>query len=221
MTENSNLSPVALVTGAARGQGRSHARRLAADAHAECGGPGEVAHQLRQDRPTVGLVHLFRRLTDPQVQVSLGRQASGLGLQTMLDFNVAVTLDGEPLFIVGSSPALNTWISTDPDVMPRITDDGLSGKEAAKLLDRLGITLNFNTIPFDPRPPFRASGLRVGTPAMTTQGMKEDQAAEVASLICRALKQRSDEAALSEISSRIADLAAEFPPYPHDFAGHV
>ena len=64
----------------------------------------------------------------------------------------------------------------------RSVADDLDGKEAAKLLDGVGITLNFNTIPFDPRPPFRASGLRIGTPAMTSQGMKEDQAAEVATL---------------------------------------
>ena len=100
-------------------------------------------------------------------------------------------------------------------------DDGLSGKEAAKLLDRLGITLNFNTIPNDPRPPYRASGLRIGTPAMTTQGMREDQAVEVASLICRALKERGDERALTEIAGRVSELAAQFSPYPHDFAGHV
>lgn len=103
----------------------------------------------------------------------------------------------------------------------RSVDEDLTGKDAARMLDGIGITLNFNTIPNDPRPPYRASGLRIGTPAMTTQGMKEDQAGEVASLICRALKQRSDEAALSDIAFRVSELAAEFSPYPHDFAGHV
>jgi glycine hydroxymethyltransferase len=103
----------------------------------------------------------------------------------------------------------------------RSVDGELTGKDAAKKLDGVGITLNFNTIPNDPRPPFRASGLRIGTPAMTTQGMKEAQAAEVASLICRALKGHDDEAALSEVAGRVSELAAEFSPYPHDFAGHV
>ncbi len=103
----------------------------------------------------------------------------------------------------------------------RSVDDDLDGKDAAKMLDAVGITLNFNTIPNDPRPPYRASGLRIGTPAMTTQGMKEDQAAEVASLICRALKERDDEAALTEVAGRVSQLASEFSPYPHDFAGHV
>ena len=103
----------------------------------------------------------------------------------------------------------------------RSIDDDLTGKDAAKLLDSLGITLNFNTIPNDPRPPYRASGLRIGTPAMTTQGMGEAQAVEVASLICRALQGRDDEGTLSEVAGRVSDLAAEFPAYPHDFAGHV
>ncbi|HLF42506.1 MAG TPA: serine hydroxymethyltransferase, partial [Acidimicrobiia bacterium] len=97
----------------------------------------------------------------------------------------------------------------------------LTGKDAAKLLDGVGITLNFNTIPFDPRPPFRASGLRIGTPAMTTQGMRETEASETAQLIARALKERGSEAALGEVRSRVSELAASFSPYPHDFAGHV
>ena len=100
-------------------------------------------------------------------------------------------------------------------------DEDLTGKEAAGMLDGLGITLNFNTIPNDPRPPYRASGLRIGTPAMTTQGMREEQASEVASLIARALKERHDEAALTEVSSRATELATKFTPYPADFSGHV
>jgi glycine hydroxymethyltransferase len=103
----------------------------------------------------------------------------------------------------------------------RSVDEDLTGKDAAKLLDGVGITLNFNTIPFDPRPPFHASGLRIGTPAMTTQGMKEEQAAETATLIARALKNRSDEAVLSDVAGRVSELAASFSPYPPDFPGHV
>lgn len=103
----------------------------------------------------------------------------------------------------------------------RSVDEDLDGKEAARLLDGVGITLNFNTIPFDPRPPFRASGLRIGTPAMTSQGMKEDQAGEVAELIARALAKRDDEGELADVATRVGELAASFPPYPHDFPGHV
>ncbi len=103
----------------------------------------------------------------------------------------------------------------------RSVDADLTGKEAAGMLDGVGITLNFNTIPNDPRPPFRASGLRVGTPAMTTQGMREEQASEVASLMARALKDRRDEAALVEVAARISELASKFTPYPSDFPGYV
>ncbi|MEX1038915.1 MAG: serine hydroxymethyltransferase [Acidimicrobiia bacterium] len=103
----------------------------------------------------------------------------------------------------------------------RSIDEDLTGKDAARLLDEQGITLNFNTIPNDPRPPYRASGLRIGTPAVTTQGMKEAEVSEVASLMARALKERDDEAALLEVKGRIGELASEYPPYPADFAGHV
>ena len=103
----------------------------------------------------------------------------------------------------------------------RSVDEELTGKAAAKMLDGVGITLNFNTIPFDPRPPFKASGLRIGTPSMTTQGMKQQEAVEVAQLIARALKERADEGALEEVAGRVSELAAEFTPYPTDFAGHV
>ncbi len=103
----------------------------------------------------------------------------------------------------------------------RSVDPELTGKDAARLLDELGITLNFNTIPFDPRPPSRASGLRIGTPAMTSQGMKEPEAREVATLIAKGLQGREDESVLDDVRSRVAELAAAFPPYPANFSGHV
>ncbi|HEX6947274.1 MAG TPA: serine hydroxymethyltransferase [Acidimicrobiia bacterium] len=103
----------------------------------------------------------------------------------------------------------------------RSVDEDLTGRDAAKLLDRIGITLNFNTIPNDPRPPYRASGLRIGTPAMTTQGMKEEQAVEVARAITAALRSRGDEIELGRIREQVTALASQFPPYPHEFAGHV
>ena len=99
----------------------------------------------------------------------------------------------------------------------RSIDPDLTGKDAARRLDRLGITLNFNTIPNDPRPPSRASGLRIGTPAMTTMGMKEGESAEIATLIARGLRGDAEE----QIERRVRELAASFPPYPSDFTGHV
>ena len=103
----------------------------------------------------------------------------------------------------------------------RSVDEDLTGRDAARMLDRIGVTLNFNTIPFDPRPPYRASGLRIGTPAMTTQGFDETGAGEVAGLVAEALRSRDDAAALSRIEARVRELAAAHPPYPEGFSGHV
>ena len=102
----------------------------------------------------------------------------------------------------------------------RSVSEDLTGRAAARLLDELGITLNFNTIPFDPRPPYRASGLRIGTPAMTSQGMIEPQAREVGSLIVEALRGRGDESVRADVAGRVAELAASFTPYPADFRGY-
>jgi glycine hydroxymethyltransferase len=103
----------------------------------------------------------------------------------------------------------------------RSIDEDLTGRDAARLLSSVGVTINFNTIPFDPRPPYRASGLRVGLPAATTCGMKEEQVEEVGRLMVRALKNRADESVLDAVRGGVAAIAAEFPPYPPSFPGHV
>lgn len=101
----------------------------------------------------------------------------------------------------------------------RSVDEDLTGRDAARMLDSIGITLNFNSIPNDPRPPYRASGLRIGTPAMTTQGMKEEEADQVAALIARALRSHADANTLAAIEGEVRALAAAFPPYPSDYSG--
>jgi glycine hydroxymethyltransferase len=103
----------------------------------------------------------------------------------------------------------------------RSVDEDLTGRDAARLLQTVGITLNFNTIPFDPRPPYRATGLRIGLPAATTCGMKETEVAEVGRLIATALRGRDDPAALDGVRGRVAEMAAAFPAYPPGFPGHV
>ncbi len=102
----------------------------------------------------------------------------------------------------------------------RSVDEELTGREAARLLDGLGITLNFNTIPFDPRPPYRASGLRIGTPAMTSQGMAEPQARQVGALIVEALRERRHQSVLADVAGQVGELASSFPPYPSGFQGY-
>ena len=92
-------------------------------------------------------------------------------------------------------------------------DAELTGKEAQLVLDEAGITLNKNTIPNDPRSPFVTSGVRIGTPSVTTQGMKEAEMVEIADLIATALRQRADAAAISVVRSRVAALCARFPVY--------
>ncbi len=103
----------------------------------------------------------------------------------------------------------------------RSIDEDFTGRDAARLLYDVGVTLNFNTIPFDPRPPYRASGLRVGLPAATTCGMQEPEVQEVGRLMIRALRQRDDTGVLDGVRSEIGALASKFPPYPADFPGHV
>ena len=90
---------------------------------------------------------------------------------------------------------------------------GIDGKEAQERLEACGITANANATPNDPLPPFRPSGLRLGTPAMTTRGMKEDEARAVAQWIVAAL-QTDDESAHTNIRAKVEALAKEFPlPY--------
>ena len=89
---------------------------------------------------------------------------------------------------------------------------GVTGAEAEARCDRARITLNKNAIPFDPQPPAVASGIRVGTPAVTTQGMGPAQMSEVGDLIAAAIG--ADEAALAGISDQVSALVARFPAYP-------
>lgn len=96
----------------------------------------------------------------------------------------------------------------------RSFDADLTGKEAQAVLDAAGVSLNKNTIPDDPRSPFVTSGVRIGTPAVTTQGMGTSEMATIASIITRALRSRADESAIAEAKSAAADLCSAFEPYP-------
>ena len=92
-------------------------------------------------------------------------------------------------------------------------DAECTGKEAQTVLDQAGITLNKNTVPDDPRSPFVTSGVRIGTPSVTTQGMTEPEMATIASLIARALRHRADEAELAAVRDEVGTLCSKFPPY--------
>jgi glycine hydroxymethyltransferase len=101
------------------------------------------------------------------------------------------------------------------DLRPR----DLTGKEAERLLGLAGITVNKNTIPDDPQSPFVTSGIRIGTPAMTTRGMGKPEMLLIAELIDTALVER-DDASLTRVRQQVESLAAGFPLYPTDFGAH-
>jgi glycine hydroxymethyltransferase len=96
----------------------------------------------------------------------------------------------------------------------RSFDADVSGKKARLALDRAGISLNENTVPDDPRPPYITSGLRIGTPAVTTAGMGEAEMARIAELIDRTLRHRDDAGEIAAIRDEVANLTSKFQPYP-------
>ena len=117
---------------------------------------------------------------------------------------LAATLASEGLRIVSGGTDNHLMLV---DVRPL----KLTGKVAEKTLDAVNITVNKNTIPYDPEKPAVASGIRVGTPAVTTRGMKEPEMKRIGSLIARALRSAHDEAALKDISAEVLELTSRFP----------
>jgi glycine hydroxymethyltransferase len=91
---------------------------------------------------------------------------------------------------------------------------GITGKVAEAALGRAGITVNKNAIPFDQNPPMVASGIRVGTPAVATRGMREPEMDLIGELIARALKTPDDDAALGMVRTEVERLCRRFPLYP-------
>jgi glycine hydroxymethyltransferase len=98
-------------------------------------------------------------------------------------------------------------------ILVDLTSKGIGGKPAAKALDRAGIELNYNTVPYDTRKPFDPSGLRLGTAAVTTRGMGPEQMRQIAAWIDQAVKAAADddEAALAQIAGEVRDLTSGYP----------
>ena len=94
-----------------------------------------------------------------------------------------------------------------------VFEKGILGSEAEAALGKAGITVNKNSIPWDTNPPLKPSGIRVGTPALTTRGMKEPEMKVIGAWIAKALEQRNDDAALEHIRGEVAELANHFPLY--------
>ena len=91
-----------------------------------------------------------------------------------------------------------------------VRNRGLTGKRAEELLEQVNVTTNKNTIPFDPESPFITSGIRIGTPALTTRGMKEEEMKRIGEIMDLALDEKNDR---EEIREKVLELCREFPLY--------
>jgi glycine hydroxymethyltransferase len=91
------------------------------------------------------------------------------------------------------------------------TSFGVNGREVQDILDKIGLSANCNSIPDDPLPPFRPSGLRLGTPAMTTRGLKEEHMGQIASWMAQAIKGRNDEKLLNKLSNEVKEFSSQYP----------
>ncbi len=100
-------------------------------------------------------------------------------------------------------------------VLVDVFSRGLTGKQAESALERAGITVNKNTIPFDTQPPMIASGIRLGTPAVTTRGMREPEMRKIAQWIAEVLDQPESEEVQRSVRRRVLELTEQFPLYPH------
>jgi glycine hydroxymethyltransferase len=99
-------------------------------------------------------------------------------------------------------------------MLVKLIKEGITGKMADETLERAGITLNKNMIPFDPATPFVTSGIRIGTPAMTTRGMKEKEMVQIADMITTVLRDIKNEETIARVRNQAKELCAKFPLYP-------
>jgi len=97
--------------------------------------------------------------------------------------------------------------------MTDVYSKGITGKDAQNMLEAANITTNKNTIPFDTQKPMVASGLRIGTPAVTTRGLREPEMKTIAQLIARVLDARGDSGVIAEVKKNVKDLCDKFTIY--------
>ena len=100
-------------------------------------------------------------------------------------------------------------------VLLDLRESGLTGKEAEQALSDAGITTNKNAIPFDPQPPAIASGIRIGTPGITTRGKKDKEIEQIASLISKVLQNHTNSSVLDSCKKEVNDLCSRFPIYSY------
>jgi glycine hydroxymethyltransferase len=92
-----------------------------------------------------------------------------------------------------------------------LTNKNVPGKKAAKALEKAGIICNYNTVPYDPRKPFNPSGIRLGTPAVTSRGMGEEQMRQVAVWMDQVISQINDDAAIARVGEEVRSMCRGFP----------
>lgn len=99
-------------------------------------------------------------------------------------------------------------------MLVKLLKEGITGKEADETLERAGVTLNKNMIPFDPATPFVTSGIRIGTPCVTTRGMKEKEMVQIADFVTTVLRDIKNEDTVRSVRAKVKDLCDQFPLYP-------
>jgi glycine hydroxymethyltransferase len=142
----------------------------------------------------------FREALDPEF--------AGYAQQVVANANVlaeALAAEGYRIISGGTDTHL---------ILIDVFQKGIFGSEAEHTLSEAGITVNKNAIPYDTNPPMKPSGIRIGTPALTTRGMKEPEMRAIAKWIASALEHRSDAAKLGRIRAEVAEMAQRFPLYP-------
>ncbi|GAA1750165.1 serine hydroxymethyltransferase [Luedemannella helvata] len=149
--------------------------------------------------------------TTAGIAVALGEAAQ----PSFRDYAAQVVANGKALAAALTERGFNL-VSGGTDnhlILIDLTDKGVEGKPAAKALDRAGIELNFNTVPYDPRKPWNPSGIRLGTAAITTRGLTEEHMPQVATWYDEAITAvvKDDEATLDRVAGEVADLLAGFP----------
>ncbi len=132
------------------------------------------------------------------------------------DYGIQIIKNAKAMAKVFNQAPEARLISGDTDnhlLLIDVTKYGINGKEAEKILDSVQITVNKNTIPFETLSPFKTSGIRIGTPAITTRGFVEEDSIEVAKLIVKALKNYQDEEVLAEVRQGVKTLTEKNPLY--------
>jgi glycine hydroxymethyltransferase len=207
-----------LIAGGAHPSPVGHAEVISTTTHKTLRGPrgamlmSDAAHAKALDKAVFpGLQGGPHNHTTAAIAVSLAEAAQ----PAFREYAAAVVANAAALAeaLLGRGFDLVSGGTDNHLILVDLTNKGIGGKPAAKALDRAGIELNYNTVPFDPRKPFDPSGVRLGTPAITTRGLGVEQMPQVAEWIDRAITAANDgdEPAIGTVAAEVAELLAGYP----------